>query len=340
MRHQITSGVWKPGDRLPSYNETRAQHGVHTNTMEKVYSQLESEGLIVRRRGSGTYVTEPSARPASTTGIIGLCGRGFNFSSYSPYWAHLQGGAREAASQAGMQLLLLDPRHSQGWEKADGVLICDWNDRRMPRKNLPGMATVSLLAPVPGIASVMADDEGGARMAMEHLIEMGHRRIALLHAHNQRIVKQRLTGYRAALREAGIRPRASWVRHMRGDYYEGKEFTLAARQEVLLWLRDGWKQFGCTALLCHNDETATGAIQAFHEAGLRVPEDVSVVGFDGTEYCDLVTPRLSTVEVPLREIGAAGIELLLQQFERNAISAEHRVLPTRWHARESTAPPS
>jgi LacI family repressor for deo operon, udp, cdd, tsx, nupC, and nupG len=338
MRAQIAGGTWKPGDRLPSYNEARALYNVHTNTLEKAYSQLENEGLIVRRRGSGTFVAEPITRTPGATGIVGLCGVGFNFCGYSPYWAQLQGGVREAASQAGMQLLLLDPRHSSGWEKADGVLLCDWNDPLAPRKTPPGMAMVSLMTPVPGIASVCAGDEGGARAATEYLLGLGHRRIGFLHTYaGQPIVKNRLAGYRSALRAAGIRPRAAWLRCLYGDYIVGRQFTKEARRSMSLWLREDWKQLDCTALLCHNDEAATGAIAALNKAGLRVPDDVSVVGFDGTEYCDLVSPRLSTVEVPLRAIGAAGVELLLRQFERAQASDEHRVLPTRLAPRATAA---
>src|SRR4051794_4393893 len=77
IRQQIVSGNWKVGDRLPSYNEMRELHGIHTATMEKVYAQLESEGLIVRWRGSGTFVAEPQKKVRSATGIIGLNGAGF-----------------------------------------------------------------------------------------------------------------------------------------------------------------------------------------------------------------------------------------------------------------------
>jgi DNA-binding LacI/PurR family transcriptional regulator len=338
MRQQIASGQWKPGERLPSYNETRAIHGVHTATMEKVYAQLETEGLIVRRRGSGTFVAEPVKAAACGTGMLGLSGRGFSFEEYSPYWAHLQGGVREAAARAGLQVLLLDPQNSRGWEKADGVLVCDWNDPRVPRKLVPGMPVVSLMTPVPGLASAYADDEGGARQATELLIELGHRRIGYLHAYaDHAVVQQRLQGYRAALSAAGIQPQQKWARCMRGRYHAGQRFTTEARKNMLLWLRDGWQKLGCTALLCHNDEAATGVIDALHEAGIKVPEDVSIIGFDSTEYCDLVKPMLTSVHVPLREIGAAGVELLLQQITQENVCDLHKVLSTQVRERETTS---
>src|SRR5688572_8390658 len=98
LRDQIRRGVLKPGERLPSYNKVRDLYGVHTNTMEKVHAQLEREGLIVRRRGSGTYVTDQDAKPKKTrTGVIGLCGSGFKFRNYQAYWAKLYQGIHQAA---------------------------------------------------------------------------------------------------------------------------------------------------------------------------------------------------------------------------------------------------
>jgi DNA-binding LacI/PurR family transcriptional regulator len=338
MRQQIVSGHWPIGARLPSYNETRARYGVPTSTMEKVYAQLESEGLIVRRRGSGTYVSEPATRTSSSTGMIGLSGTGFNFSGYSPYWAHLLGGVREAAAAEGLQILLLDPRTSDGWEKADGVLMCDWDDPAMPRKVLPGQPLVSLMVPVQGIASACADDEGAARLATEHLLALGHRRIGFFHTFaSHPIAHQRLMGYQSALQAAGIKPRAEWTANMCGTYDFGAAFTNFAYEMMKQKLGDGWQKLGCTALLCHNDEAAVGVIMALEEAGLRVPHDVSIIGFDGTEYCDLVRPRLSSVAIPLREIGVAAVKLLCTQIKNEKESDEHRVLPTCFQERETTA---
>jgi LacI family transcriptional regulator len=338
IRSQIKSGQLQPGDRLPSYNEIRASHGIHTNTMEKVLARLEQDGLVERRRGTGVFVLQP--KPRKVNGIIGLSGSGFNFTDYSPYWAQLQGGVSEAAEAAGSQLLMLNPYRTQGWEKADGVLVCDWNDPRTRRKSLPGQPMVSLLTPIPNVASVFADDENGAFTATNYLLQQGHRRISFLHGYEDHTTAiSRIAGYRRALRESGITPRKTWMRRLRGHYLSGQQFTSEARKNTLLWLRDGWEKTGCTALLCHNDEAAMGAIAALDERGIRVPQDISVVGFDGTEYCDLVRPRLSSVEVPLRRIGAVGVELLIDQIAQDKVSTEHKLLPTRFKVRESTGVP-
>jgi LacI family transcriptional regulator len=110
------------------------------------------------------------------------------------------------------------------------------------------------------------------------------------------------------------------------------------------WLHEGWQKTKCTALVARNDLSAIGAIQAFQEAGISVPGEVSVIGFDSTEICDCVSPRVSAVEIPLREISARGVELLVRQIDRGPeddmnAAPECIILPTRIVQRESTASP-
>ena len=339
FRKQLKNGALKPGDRLPTLNEMRDDHKISRTTVEKAYGLLERDGLIERLHGSGVFVSQP--RKGSTQGIIGLSGAGFNFSDYSPYWARLLGGAREAAAREKMQLLILEADSALGWEKADGVLVCDWHTLRIPRNHIADLPVVSLMTPVEGMASVIADEENGALIATRHLLQLGHRRIAFLHGEKDSLTpERRLQGYRQALQEADIYPHRNWTCSLRGIYKVGARFTIEAQRIMAQWLAEGWNSLGCTAILCHNDEAALGVMQALGEVGMRVPDDVSVMGFDGTEFCDLVSPRLSSVEVPLREIGARGVELLLKQIEADEVSDEQRVLPTQLRERESTAAPS
>jgi len=306
-----------------------------------VYARLESEGLIVRKRGSGTFVAQPRQTTRKSTGIIGLSGEGFSFNGYSSYWARLMSGVRGEAAAAEFQILLLDPESHNGWEKADGVLVCDWHALRIPRNHIADLPVVSLMTPVEGMASVVADEENGAQQATEKLIALGHRRIGFLYSYEESIiVLNRLAGYRKALRAAGVTPSKKWERFLYGQCFFGAEFTTGARISLEYWLREDWRALGLTALLCHNDESALGVIQALNEKGIRVPQDISVIGFDGTEFCEMVSPKLTSVELPLREIGATGVELLLQQIAADEVSDEHRVLPTQLQERESTAAPS
>ena len=335
IRDQILAGELKPGEKLPSYSQARAIYGIHTNTMEKVFVRLEQDGLVERRRGAGVFVCAVSRK--DTHGVIGLSGGGFRFEGNSSYWMQLMRGIRQATAEAGQQLLMLDDSR-RGWEKADGVLICDWLAYQAPLKLPLAQPIVSLLVPVEGAASVVADDYTGARQAMQHLVDLGHRRIAFLHSYDadQPILKQRIAAYRDALREADVEPLPAWERCIQEGFVEGEQIVAVSREEMQRWIREDWAALGCTALLCHNDETALGAMQCLQRHGFAVPDDVSVVGFDDTEICELTSPKLSSVKVPLREIGAAATRLLLDQIETDTVQHGHNTLPTQFNGRESS----
>jgi LacI family transcriptional regulator len=178
-------------------------------------------------------------------------------------------------------------------------------------------------------------------MAVDHLLRLGHRRIAYLVGRPNYFTQVRLAAYQDALLRAGIEPQLRWVRHMR--YQPGEnEFVAAPRERMMEWLNEDWRALGCTALLAHNDQAARGVIEVLSEAGLRVPGDVSVVGFDGAEaaadVADGLAPRLTTIEVPLQEVGRRSIELLLQLLNGES-GIESIVLPVRLLVGGSTAPP-
>ena len=126
LKEQIESGILAPGDRLPSFFQMRAQFGAAQNTSERVFVLLEKEGLIVREPSRGTFVATTNQRAAKTaTGIIGICGSGFSSARDASYWSHLVQGAREASLASHCDVLLLDHLTTRGWEKADGVLVCN-----------------------------------------------------------------------------------------------------------------------------------------------------------------------------------------------------------------------
>jgi len=355
IRLQIGAGTLKPGDRLLSYNEMRDQYGVHSVAVQRVYAQLASDGLIVREKGRGTFVSgllgnlpspepfhEPTVTPevprATRTGIIGVAGKGFAFKEYSPYWVTLLGGIREICDEAGHQILLLDFRSNKGWEKADGILLCDWSNDLTKQWLPPQMPCVSVLVPCDNVVSVYADDYSGGRGATEHLLGLGHRRIAYLRSADAFVSGRRYAGYSDALRAAGIQANAQWNRQLDGQFDYGARFTQRGREAMRRWLRTGWDTLGCTAILTQNDETATGVIEALREEGLSVPTDVSVIGFDGVVPPEFGSQRLTTMSVPLEEIGKTAMQMLLRQMEGVAVGQQHRVFSIPLRPGQSTAP--
>ncbi len=362
LRERVASGALKPGEKLPTVAELRVQFGVSVTTLDKVLTALEQEGLITRSQGSGIYVAQP--QPQQATGIIGVVGPAFVQSPDVPYWANLLSGLRASAQQQGREILLLgDSAPGLGWEKIDGVLLCG-GDENSGHRLPPGMPAVSLMYPSRRLPAVVADDRASAKALTEHLLRLGHRRIACLSmgyapqptlaqgASRTRVARHgsgygaenvlsglRGEGYEAALWQAGVEPNPLWVRELMPPSRSLRPFDELGHDEMSRWLREDWQSLGCTALLAQNDEAAIGAIHALREAGLGVPDEVSVAGFDGTRIGEYCTPRLTSVQVPLQEIARLGIELLLRHIAQQDAAAETTMLPAPLIVRASTAPP-
>lgn len=345
LRSHIGAGALKPGDRMPSWSEMQRTYGVNKYTIERAQKELTDEGLLVCRQGSGTFVASPAARGASRRKqILGMCGLGFLNTDASPYWAQLMLGMQEAAQSAGNHLLLLGHDGTDGWEKADGLLLSDPSGSLVAEKVPPGLPCVSMLTPIEGMCSVYSDDAAGIRMAVEHLLQLGHRRIAYLHGIVGPVAGRRIAAYRAALRDAGITIDERWMRSMTAlpkfvytfDY--GTRFVETGRANMAAWLEEDWADLGCTALLAHNDDFARGIIASLKSAGYRVPEDISVIGFDRNDVATRADLPLTTIEVPLQEIGRRSVELLLQQIEADNARLDDCVMPVSFHIGKSTAP--
>jgi LacI family transcriptional regulator len=183
----------------------------------------------------------------------------------------------------------------------------------------------------PDVAAVSAAHLAGARLATEHLLQLGHTRIAAIAGPlNWTATDQRLLGYRAALAAAGRLAPDNLVR-------VGGEPTIAHGRTAACSLLDLAEP--PTAIVAFNDKIAIGAIEAAAERGLRVPGNVSVVGFDDLELSRVVVPRLTTVRQPLEEMGRLGVELLLRLIDGGEIDTLHIELATELVRRESAAAP-
>jgi LacI family transcriptional regulator len=177
--------------------------------------------------------------------------------------------------------------------------------------------------------SVGATNFIGGVMATEHLLELGHRRIG--HAAGLADVdcsQARLAGYASALRTAGIALDESLVTHCPYYYADGRK---AAAQ---LLDRDEPP----TAIFAGNDEIALGVMEEARRRSIRVPEDLSVVGFDDSFLATRSTPQLTTVAQPLVELGAVAVRTLTRMINHEPVDSHHTELATRLVIRDSTAP--
>ncbi|MFJ5956672.1 LacI family DNA-binding transcriptional regulator [Paenarthrobacter sp. NPDC092416] len=231
----------------------------------------------------------------------------------SPFFASLARAVEDVAAEYGFALLMgnsdSSPAHEQrlitdlAARRVDGVVLCSsvlTPDLR--ELNLAGIPTV-LLNRWTGSGdapAVRSDLRAGAQMAVEHLISQGHQNIGLLIGSNvEKYVDEREVGWQQALRRAGVSEgkivRAPFTR--RGGFEAGPEFLLQSNPP--------------TAIFASSDLQALGLLRALHEARVRIPEDIAVIGFDGSEEGEFSWPPLSTVAQPVRDMARSALDIIL-----------------------------
>jgi len=196
------------------------------------------------------------------------------------------------------------------------------------RFGLPLVVIDPLNQPSARITSVGSTNFAGGLAATQHLLALSHRRIAYVGGPMTAACNQaRLHGYRAALEEAGVPVTDDYVRTGDFLYDDG--------------LREGLALLDLptppTAVFAASDETALGVIEAARTRGLRVPEDLSVVGFDDTQLAKLSAPPLTTIRQPLREMGAVAMRTALRLAAGDVLDSHHVELATQLVERRSTA---
>jgi LacI family transcriptional regulator len=180
------------------------------------------------------------------------------------------------------------------------------------------------------IPTVSAAHSAGADQAMQHLIGLGHRRIGAITGPGNRLATQeRLRGYNAAMAGAGFAPDPKLVIgsnfHVKGGFDAAMQLLKRSKRP--------------TAIFAFNDPLAIGAMQAARSLQLRVPDELSIVGFDDTSEAQFVTPGLTTVRQPLAEMGRMAVSLLLRLLNGRVPSTVHIELSTELVVRGSTASP-
>lgn len=177
------------------------------------------------------------------------------------------------------------------------------------------------VASPPGMVNLESDEETGACTITRHLLSRGHRRI--MHISGPRGLlgaERRIKGYRRALAEAGVEFDATLL-------LEAQYTTPAGMQALRAWLARSRGTQLPEAIFCANDAIAMGCIALLAEAGIRVPEDVSVAGFDDTLGARMTVPQLTTVRQPLRAMGMKAVELLLEQIGHASARTPSKIPP-------------
>jgi LacI family repressor for deo operon, udp, cdd, tsx, nupC, and nupG len=333
---------------MPTIYDIAKHAGVSAGTVSRALSRPEKVLPATRTRieqAAATlgYVPNAAARTLKTqrTGKILVTVPDIA----NPFFAQILQGAEEAAQAADYAVLLGDTQHQPEREEryaqmlrrneADGLIVLG---HRLPPTARAIVKQLGAAAPVVngcefdpslGIPSVHIDNAAAARAAMEHLYDLGHARIAVVGGPTDNpLHQQRLEGVKVAARARG---RLRLLTLVPGDF--SVESGYAAARKLLDLVP------APTAAFCFSDQMALGALAACRDAGIHVPDAFSIVGFDDLASSRYLTPPLTTIAQPMRQIGRRAVNLLLALFEAADVP-QQQTLAFSLMLRGSTAAPA
>ena len=316
---------------------SRALNG-HTNVTD------ETRKLVLETARNLRYIPHSGARSLSTsrTDTIGVVLPDL----YGEFFSELIRGIDQAARRRGLHLLVSSSHGDAGEAAAalramsgrvDGLIIMSPHvDASFLSDNLPGVLPVVLLNThdtAHEYSSLAVDNYGGAAAMVQHLVEMGHRRIMMIAGPSNNFeAEERLRGFRETMARLLPAYDPQDVSVVRGDFTEDSGYRAGQQMQALKRLPD--------AIFAANDMMAIGCLFALNEAGVHVPNDVALVGFDDIPMARFISPPLTTVRVRMTDMGSRALEGLAFQIEnpegtRNSV----QVLQTELVVRRSCGSP-
>lgn len=286
---------------------------VNAETRDRILAVARDLGYVPDRVASGLR--------RRRTGVIGLIG---DHLAATPFAGRIIEGARRAGVERDSLLLVAESGGDRVAERdlvsrflaqrVDGLLIARMYHQRVDRPEVPDDVPIVLVdaAPEPGwsVDAVVPDEAQIATLACERLVGVGHRRIAYIGTTDEsRAARGRLIGIRSALGDLGIRLDPERLDFCTSDAQGGRD----AGGRLL----DG--PAAPTAVICFNDQIAMGVMQAAARRGIRVPEDLSIMGIDDLRpVADALDPGLTTIALPHEEMGHWGMSRLLDRIDGTA----------------------
>ena len=342
----IASGQLQPDELLPSVRELARWLGINLHTVRSAYQKLEADGLVRTRQGLGTKVLpyDPhrmaqiaSAARSHTVGIIIP-------SLTNPFYHAFLQGVEAIANQSQTMLFMCvthdDPAEARRYyaqlaaKNVDGILLASQDDSAfiLPDIKPEGSSShplplVSVDWPVSSSYSVSLDLENAGYQATRHLLEHGHRRVGLitfaLDLPNVRPVNQ---GYQRALEEAKIAGDPHWIAAVHG--FDTKAGAEGARRLLAL-------EQPPAAIFAISDLLAIGALCAVQQAGLHIPQELAIAGFNDIPLAALVNPPLTTVAAPACQMGQEAMKMLQSLITGKRPAHKKVLLPTSLVIRQS-----
>lgn len=321
----IQSGKLSPNEKIPTEHEIANQFQLSRHTVRQALGELENEGWLYKIQGSGTFVSKPNSTGKHEVKTVAI------LTTYiSDYiFPHIVRGAEETLREKGYRLLLASTDNDKAKERShleamiqqplSGLII-------EPTKSAQGNPNLSYYLALNNLhipyvminecylemscPVIKMDDEKGGYLLTEHLIQLGHRRIAGFFKTDDLQGVNRLKGFIRAHQEYSL-PLSS--RHLVMYTTEEKETKPLELLYSFLQQADSEK---VTAIVCYNDELAIKLLDVIRQLGLNVPDDISIVGFDDSTFAIATEVKLTTIRHPKVEMGIKAAETLIQMIER------------------------
>lgn len=344
LRTAIEDNVF-PNGRLPTLLELADQLRVSRETVRLALESLQKEGLVVKHRRRGTFVRlseVPTTLSRPRPKVLGYLLEDFDSVGNSeeivsrPSSGPMLEGAIFEASRRGYQLVARSAKPYQLRETFDqmeasspmcGVIFaCVVEEKFL--KGLSGRGVPSILMDhelhLPNVGSIRGDSEQNASLAIRHLAELGHRRIACAHWQQSDLNPWFIQGYRKGMRNAKLRCRRHWEMFI--------ELSPTGAEEAVDHLLSLSPR--PTAIICFHNTFANQFTAAALKRGLRVPDDISVVGCGGEEVVNL-----SCTQLDWQALGRTAVQMLLRAVDKDgAFESEHLLVPYQWREGCTTGP--
>ena len=320
VRERITSGEFPNGSRLSSENELAEQFGISRQTVRQAIGTLVNEGLLERRRGSGTYVSYERGQERAATRTIGvittylneyifpgiikgmdqvLRKNGYQMNLGITYnKTHNEQAVLSSMLQSGVDGFLIEPTKSALPNPNIGLY------REIVRQHIPVVFLNGYYAAL-DFPYVTMDDYAAGKLNAGHLIGKGHKRLFGIFKSDDIQGHFRYSGFVSALQDSGLEfedSRVLWY------VTEDLEQLFSPENDRYLLERIG----DSTGIVCYNDEVAVRLLEVFKRRGKRVPEDYSLVSFDNSNLCSIGEVGITSIDYPAEEIGAAAAQKLIQ----------------------------
>ena len=337
IKKAIHSGAIVCGDKLPSENEFMSLCGLSRMTVRSALAQLVTEKYIEKRHGSGAYVIYDASAQAISGSIDVLLDV-----TYTYFSTHYIKSISEVLTRNNYRFVIHDTRDSQQeicttlnrilLTGSTGVIIQPPHRMedllpemrelfyRLGAAGIPHVLLDRMLEGVPGV-QISFNEYAGGQVAAEHLVSLGHRNCAMVCASKFYENEHRLAGFNSVL----SKHRLPLLHTVELDHHLRENLLSAIRRQHV------------TAVFCYNDEAALEAMRILNDAGIRVPQDVSVIGFDDTIITAATNPQLTSVIHPKEALGRTAAEKLISLIEGIPHSADYRVLDPQLHIRASCA---